>query len=105
VRKRVPGSDQQFNKESEQKYPRWVRWFAAAYVVSGPLATLLFFLLNVVACIVFWFGRTVDAWVVGLFAAGLACPALAGLFRMWFRGYGRRRWPEDDTEGDDESSP
>ena len=101
----MPGSEQS-NKESEPKYPRLVRWFAAAYVVSGPLATLLFFILNAAACVVFWFRGTVDAWVVGLFAAALACPALAGLFRMWFRAYGRRRWPEDAKEGgDDESSP
>jgi hypothetical protein len=76
-------------------WPWYVRWLAVAYVLSmlaGPVGFLV--LGGVAAYRISWGGAGFDRVAVVAVAAAWAWLLACGVFRWWFRGWGRRRWPD-----------
>jgi hypothetical protein len=91
---RAHGGNPSAGPAGPAEFPRYVRHLAVAYVLSHFVGPAGFVVLGVIASMLAlqrnW---ALDATVLGVWLAALACPLCCAAFRWWFRSWGRRHWP------------
>jgi hypothetical protein len=84
--------------KSTNDFPFYVRALAVAHVLLRIIGPLGFWVLLIVSGCVWWLrGKQVDATVIGLMAAALACPLLCAVFRACVTAWGRKYWPGEEN--------
>ena len=77
----------------ERTWPVIVRILAVCYVLSWLAQPLGFLALAATGSVRWIQRREVDAWVIAFWLGGIGWLVGCAIFRWWFRGWGRRRWP------------